>query len=205
MQADRREETEAPYPNPHTLAERRKLSNLGHWLEGGVLGVTAALALLDALKPELRWPGRWWPRAAAASGLGLGGWLLAASGHHGGPRLYFRHEHQDRQHLQMAALLAAGGALEASDTGKLGDFGWAAGLAGVGALFLSHEQHGSGEARAEAERVHRSLGTSLIATGAAKAADAARLPGPWRFVWPLLALDVAGRLLRYREPDGAFE
>ena len=197
--------TGASYPNEHTPEERRKLSNLGHWLEGGVLAAAAGLALLDAVEPELGWPRRWAPRIASGAGVALGGFILVGSLHHGGPRIYLRHEHQDRQHLEMAALIAVGGGVEAAGDKWRSRLGLAGALAGTGALFLAHEQHGTGDARAQAERTHRRLGYSLIAAGAAKTADSFGARGPWHLVWPVLGLAVAGQLLAYREPVGAYE
>lgn len=100
----------------------------------------------------------------------------------------------------MAGLIVAGGALEAVGEGTLAQLGPAAALGGIGRMFLTHEQHGTGDARREAERVHRRLGLTLSAAGTAKAADALRVPGPWRMAWPSLALAVAGQLLAYDEP-----
>ena len=194
-----------PYPNPHSPEERRKLSNVGHWAEGAVLTGAGGLALLDALRPELRWPGRWWPWLATGAGVGLGGLILGGSLHHGGPVRYLRHEHQDRQHLQMAGLIAAGGLLEAVGDATPARLAWPAALAAVGALFLSHEQRGTGEAQAAARRAHVRLGWSIVAAGGAKAAEVLRVPGPWRLAWPLIALTVGAQLLAYREPGGAYE
>jgi hypothetical protein len=104
----------------------------------------------------------------------------------------------------MAALIASGAGVETVGNARLAGLGTAGALAGVGALFLKHEQHGSGEARAQAERAHR-LGYSLLAAAGAKAADTVRAPGPWRFTWPALGLTVAGPLLTYRESAGAYE
>jgi hypothetical protein len=195
----------ASYPNPHTPEERRKLSNLGHWIEGAVLGIAGGLALLDATKRELEWPGRWWPRLTAAAGVALGGFIIGGTFHHGGPRLYLRHEHQDREHLEMAAIIAAGGTLEAVGRGRLARLATAAALTTIGRLFLAHEQHGRDEAQTRAKVVHQRLGYTLVLTGGAKAADALEIRGPWRVVWPVLALLVAAQLLRYSEPVGAFE
>jgi hypothetical protein len=173
-----------PYPNPHQPDERRLLSNIGHWIEGGVLAVGGGLALLDAARPDLGWPRRWSPRVSVAAGAMLGGGILAGTLHHGGPRRYLRHEHQDREHLQMAAIITAAGLLESRGEPPASRLGGAVSLAMIGVMFLRHEQHGTGDA---------------------KAADAFRVPGPWRFGWPLLALGVAAQLLTYREPAGAYE
>lgn len=194
-----------PYPNPHSPDERRLLSNIGHWIEGAVLGVSSGLALLDAVRPDLGWPRRWSPRLSMAAGAVLGGGILAGTLHHGGPRRYLRHEHQDREHLQMAAIITAGGLAESRRELPAAGLGGAASLATIGTMFLRHEQHGSDEALDKSLAAHQRLGLSLIAAGAAKAGEALRLPGPWRFAWPVLALGVAGQLLSYREPPGAYE
>lgn len=195
----------APYPNPHSPGERRLLSNVGHWVEGGVLAVSSGLALLDAARPELDWPGRWSPRASLAAGVLLGGGILVGTLHHGGPRAYLRHEHQDREHLKMACVIAGGGFAEARGGSGPGRLAGAASLATIGAMFLTHEQHGTGEALERSVAVHRRLGVSLIAAGVAKGAHAVRAPGPWHVVWPVAGLGVAAQLVSYREPEGAYE
>lgn len=199
------EAADDPYPNPHSPEERRMLSNIGHWVEGAVLGGAGGLGALDAARPDLGWPRRWSPRLAIGAGAALGGMILGGSLHHGGPRRYLRHEHQDREHLTMAAAIAAGGAIEEFGPGRAAGLGTAGALGVVGQMFLTHEQHGAGEAREQAERTHRRLGVSLIAAGVAKGADALDVPGPWRTVWPVLALGVSAQLLAYREPEGAYE
>ena len=196
---------EAPYPNPHGPSERRLMSNVGHWAEGSMLGAMSALALVGALKPDLRWLARWSPRVAIGAGALLGSGILVGTLHHGGPRAYLSHEHQDVEHLRMAALIAAGGAIEAAVPDPKAGIGGAGALAAIGVIFLRHEQHGTGEALRQARAAHRRLGSALVATGAAKAADSVSAPGPWRLVWPLLGLGVALMLLGYREPTGAYE
>jgi hypothetical protein len=105
----------------------------------------------------------------------------------------------------MASITAAGGLVESASEKRVSRLGGAAALAGVGAMFLAHEQHGSGEARARAERAHRRLALTLLGAAGAEAADALRAPGPWRLAWPAAALAVAVQLLAYREPPGAYE
>lgn len=195
----------AAYPNPHSPEERRLLSNIGHRVEGGLLGVTSALALLDAARPDLDWPGRWSPRVAAGAGLVLGGGILAGTLHHGGPRRYLAHEHQDLEHLRMAAVIATGGLIESAGHERIVGLGGAGALGTIGAMFLRHEQHGTGEALAKSISVHRRLGRSLIAAGLAKAAHSLRARGPWQFAWPMAGLVVATQLIVYREPGGAYE
>lgn len=114
-----------PYPNPHSPAARRRLSNIGHWVEGAVLGVASTLSLADAARPDLGWPGRWSSRAAAGAGTVLGGGILVGTLHHGGPRRYLRHESQDREHMEMAALISTGGLIVAAAESRI------SGLAGA--------------------------------------------------------------------------
>lgn len=171
-----------------------------------MLAGASALALLGARRPELDWPRLWWPRLASGAGVALGGFIVLGSLHHGGPRVYLRHERQDRQHLVMAALIAAGGLTEAAGrTTAPARLGWPLALSAVAAMFLSHEQHGTGEARERSARTHRRLAFGLLATGAARTAEVLGLPGPWATVWPACGLAVAARLLAYREPAGTYE
>ena len=107
--------------------------------------------------------------------------------------------------MAMAGVIAAGGLLEWRLGPGSGELAGAASLATIGAMFLKHEQHGSGEALQRSLAVHRRLGASLVAAGAAKSAHALRFPGPWRVVWPLLGFAVAAQLIGYREPPGAYD
>ena len=147
-----------PYPNPHSPRERRLLSNVGHWIEGAVLAGSSGLALLDAVRPDLGWPGRWSPRFSTAAGAVLGGGILVGTLHHGGPVRYLRHEHQDREHLQMAAIITAGGLAESQGRLPVAGLGGAASMAAIGVMFLRHEQHGSGDALRKSLAAHRRLG-----------------------------------------------
>ena len=170
-----------------------------------MLAASGGLAFGDALRPGLVWPGRWSPRFSLAAGALLAGGILVGTLHHDGPGAYLRHEHQDLEHMKMAAVIAAGGLLESRDPSCFGRLGGAASLATIGAMFLGHEQHGTGEALEESVATHRRLGVSLLAAGAATAAHALRAPGPWGVAWPVLALAAAAQLVSYREPEGAYE
>ncbi len=94
-------------PQPHTPEEQRLFSNIGHWLEGGIITSGGVVVLRDALSArDGHSDGPATVLAGAGSLLGLG--LVAASFHHGGPLTFFRVDHQQRQHLEMAAILTTG-------------------------------------------------------------------------------------------------
>jgi hypothetical protein len=94
-------------PRAHSPEEMRRFSNIGHWVEGAIISGAGGLMLWEALSGEAR------AEKAASSMLAGGGLLLglglvAGSLEHGGPRTFFRADHQQREHLQMAGLLTAG-------------------------------------------------------------------------------------------------
>jgi hypothetical protein len=119
---------------------------------------------------------------------------------------------QQRQHFFMALLLLLAGIAETSQRLGGGEaipfaFVWPGSLALIGILFLVHTQHGSHEAVSWAMRVHRYLGSVLIAAGLARLGQLVWLPmASWlAFVWPVLLLLAAILLVSYREPKGAYE
>jgi hypothetical protein len=187
----------------HTPAEMRRISNLGHWIEGGFMASAGILALRDAFLGR-----RTWPAAAAAGGTLLAGGLLAAGGHHGGPRRFLETDRQQRQHVIIGVALTAGAIAELAADGR-----WRAGLRsvwpsvliGVGTSFITHQQHGTPRALERTLRFHRTLGATLIGAGAARAAELVTRWKPLRFAWPSLLLGAAVQLLTYREPEGAYE
>lgn len=190
-------------PNPHTPAQERLLSNIGHWIEGGILSVAGGAMLLDALgSSNDRYENADSALlAGAGSVLGLG--LIAGSFHHGGPVTYFKADHQQRQHLQMAGLITgAGMSRRAGTLGRV----VASGLVGkVGHMFLTHEQHGTGEAAEIAKAKHQRLGQTILAgAGTIAVGD---LFG-WKLVGAagsVLMLAAGLQLLTYKEPEGAYE
>ena len=199
----------------HTAEQLRRLSNVGHWIEGGILGAVGIVALMQSAGylSTAQWP-YLWPGFVLLAGLTLLMFMLL---HHGVDQVgaawrLMTSDPQQRQHLLMAGLLCAAGAAETLSrmhivtTGALA-FAWPAGLAIIGALFTIHKQHGSSQAVTWAMRVHRYLGVGLIAAGISRAASIIyEVNVRWlAFVWPTLLLLSAVLLVAYREPEGAYE
>jgi hypothetical protein len=200
----------------HSAEEMRQISNLAHVLEGAVLGIAAAIAFLQARSPAPSGSRRYaWQALIATAGLVLLGYLLVP--YHGVSLAREQWEYvwtdpQQRQHLAMALLLMVGGGCELLTatgvvTQRAWRFGWPLGLVGIGALFVIHQQHGTTDAVARAEMIHRVLGATLVITGLLAAAAARSSPSrpTWARLWPLTLLVVALLLVIYREPEGAHE
>lgn len=189
----------------HSPSEQRRLSDLAHRAEGLLLGAVAALSLVEGLGAGA-WAGVTWRALLAAAGALL---LALLYGLH--PRSDWSalwRDPQQRQHTVMAALLLASGVLEL--LGKLGSIsaaviGWPIALLVVGWLFLSHPQHGSGDAISRATRRHRWLGATLIAAGLLRLAALVIGIAFLAIAWPAALSAAAAQLFIYREPQGAFE
>lgn len=152
--------------NPHTPQQERQLSNIGHWVEGAIVAGAGATLLLGALKGDERFES--WARGLlTGAGVTLAVGLVAGSFHHGGPQAFFRADHQQRQHLQMATLIGAAGAARGHD--RFGKLVSNTLIGVVGKMFLSHEQHGTGKAAREARRKHDRLGRTILAAAATQA------------------------------------
>ena len=133
--------------------------------------------------------------------LGLG--LITGSFEHGGPLTFFRADHQQREHLQMAALLAAGGIVRRG--GRVGRVAAAGTTARIGQMFLTHEQHGTGEAAREARGQHQRLGKTILAAAATGALGEV-MGKRWLRAMAATLLTLSGlQLVAYREPAGAYE
>jgi hypothetical protein len=189
-------------PRAHSPEEMRRFSNIGHWVEGAIIGGAGGLLLWEAVSGESR------AEKAASSmltgaGLLLGLGLVAGSLEHGGPATFFQADRQQREHLQMAGLLTAGGL--ARRGGRIGRVAAAGATARIGQMFLTHEQHGAGEAAAEAKGKHERLGKTILA-GAAAGAIGEVLGNRWLRAAAAGLLMLSGfQLLTYREPEGAYE
>lgn len=187
----------------HAPDEKRRLSDLGHMVEGLVLGAVGLVALLAALgigsAASIVWPSL----MVFAGALLL---LLIYPLHPVSDWPAIWHDSQQRQHTVMALALAAAGAGELirSTLAFLG-YVWPAAAVIIGVLFLSHEQHGTSAAAAQAVRRHRLLGISVIIAGLLRAADVTTGARVLAILWPIALLLAALRLLVYREPPGAFE
>lgn len=196
----------------HTPEELRKLSNLGHWVEGVIFGVVGLSALIEVATSIGGGGTRYvWPVFILFAGVFLPFYILL---HHGLGKvgLVWRTttaDPQQRQHLIMAVLLFASGAVETLRVFRwVSDPGWAyvwpAALGVIGALFITHAQHGTHSAVVSSVRTHRVLGITILLAGVAKAVHEVMDSG-WGFIWPLLMLCAAAQLLLYREPPGAYE
>lgn len=185
----------------HTPSEMRRLSNLGHAVEGVLLGGVGVLALAGTLINGA--PGAW-PVLLLAAGLVV---LIA---------IYLRHpledwpaiwnDAQQRQHTLMATALALAGAAEMlRGIGSAFAYVWPGALVVTGALFLAHPQHGTGLGMIRAVWQHRVLGLTAIAAGILRAGEIGTRFGLFGLLWPLLLLAASAQLIMYREPEGAYE
>ena len=189
-------------PNPHTPEQDRTFSNIGHWIEGGIITSAGSALLTSAISEDERYDGYASRFLLGAGGLlGLG--LIAGSFHHGGPRAFFAADHQQRQHLQMAGLITAAGA--ARNLGRLGTLASGALIAMVGQMFLTHEQHGTGQAAAEAKAKHQRLGHTIVAGSALGALGDIARARTARAAGALTMISAGLQLMTYHEPEGAFE
>ncbi len=199
----------------HSPQEMRFLSDLAHWIEGGILGAVALAALAEAAGRLRASPGRYlWPSLILVAGLFLAPYLFL---HHGLAQIdktwrLVLQDMQQQQHLTMAALLLVAGAAELAARGGAlralaWRLAWPAALAAIGALFLIHLQHGAEAAVTWAQTVHRYLGIVLIAAALLRAAQVVGLRPARLFAygWALALLAAALLLASYREPEGAYE
>lgn len=197
----------------HTPEELRLLSNIGHTVEGLLLGTVALIAFAQAIgffpTTRMRYL---WPGVLVLAGLFLPSFVFI----HPTLEIMIAHvriilaDQQQQQHLVMALLLLLSGISEvlairrhAPRFHRLRP----AALFVTGVLFIIHPQHGSGEAVHMATSIHRWLGSMSIASGISRAIEVrAAADARWsRIAWPLFLLVTAIFLLIYREPPGAFE
>lgn len=189
------------------------LSNLGHWIEGGILGGVAVLALVQGFG-LLQSKKYFWPGLILFAGLFLPPYMLL---HHGVAKLGMvwnatMDYPQQRQHFIMALLLLIAGIAEiASRKGEdkihILRFVWPAALVTIGVLFFIHKQHGTHEAVAWAVTVHRLLGALLILSGVLRAGEIVygRQTRWLAYPWAIVFLASAIFLLSYREPEGTYK
>jgi hypothetical protein len=180
----------------HTAEEMRRLSNLGHLVEGIVLAAVGVLALLHGF--GVAWASTAWPLLILLSGVVLLGLIYPLHPPSDWPTLW--RDPQQRQHTIIAAVLAVAGTTELL---RGGGYVWPAALLVIGVLFLTHTQHGRAVARAVL--LHRILGITMIGAGLLRAIEVGTGAGVFAFLWPLALLAAAAQLIVYREPEGAFE
>jgi hypothetical protein len=105
----------------HKPKEIRLMSNIGHWVEGAIMTGSGVLLMREALAD--RPPDKLASDLLAGAGALLGIGLVAGSLEHGGPVAFFRTEAQQREHLQMAALLTGGGLARRAGSDRRGSVG----------------------------------------------------------------------------------
>jgi len=116
------------------------------------------------------------------------------------------HDPQQRQHTIMAAAIAVAGAAELlRGSNPAWAYVWPGATLLIGALFLTHTQHGTGAALIKAVRQHRILGITLILASLLRVAEIITGVSALAILWPLALLAAAVQLIIYREPEGAFE
>lgn len=196
----------------HTPAELRQFSNLGHVVEGILLGAAALVGLAQAFGYFRTGRARYvLPGLLVAAGLFLPAMLLV----HPTLEVMWAHARitladlQQKQHFTMALLLLGSGVAEAFAIQRTRPWlraVWPIALILIGVLFLVHPQHGTDEAMRIAGLIHRWLGLLCIAAGAILllSLDMAKKRWP-RVVASVLLLVAAVLLVVYREPPGAYE
>ena len=190
----------------HTPEELRRLSNLGHLLEGLLLAVVGVLAILGAVGVANLAPTAW-PILNIVAGVLLLILIYPRHPRSDWPAIW--RDPQQRQHTLIAAALAVASLAELlgarGSSGAGWSYAWPVALLLIGALFLTHTQHGQGQAVARAVLLHRILGGAIMLGGILRLADVSAAGGVFAFLWPLALLAAAAQLLLYREPEGAFE
>jgi hypothetical protein len=198
-------------PPWHTAEEMRQFSNAAHTIEGLIIACASAVLLAQA---SGRLTSRSCARAAPYLMLLAGAFLvlflmlpvhgLSTANLHWS---FVLGDAQQRQHLIMGVLLLLLGWADVS-RGESG--GWLAlvcpvVIATIGALFLSHEQHGTSDAVARAVLIHRGLGVLFLLAGALCLHARLRPRVQWAAqAWPIFLLLASLLLLFYREPAGAY-
>ena len=190
------------------------ISNLAHWIEGGMFATVALIALLQALGYAQSKAAQYlWPGLILVAGVFLPAYILLQRGFDGIGLTWnlVIEDPQQREHFLMALLLLAAGLAEVLDRAKLlltrlRKFVAPAAFVAIGLLFVFHTEYGTPEAIAESVTKHRYLGLVIAIAGLFKAAD-----GLWRkkfrwiaFPWIAMLFIAALILITYREPAGAY-
>lgn len=187
----------------HTPEENRRLSNLGHVMEGMLFGVVGILALLGNIGLAA-WASTVWPIMILVAGILL--LILIYPRHPMSDWPAIWRDMQQRQHTIMAAAVAFGGAAELlRGSSPAWGYVWSGVMLLIGGMFLIHEQHGTSEAATRAVRQHRILGWTAIAAGLLRVMELIAGANLFSIVWPVALLAAAAQLILYREPAGAYE
>lgn len=191
------------------------ISNLAHWIEGGIFGIVAVIALLQAFGYArtgfLRYM---WQGLILVAGAFLPFYLLLQRGFdQAGESLRFViGDQQQREHVFMSLLLLSAGAAETLLAANLiRGRGWRfvapTALVLIGVILIFHTEYGTAEAIAESVTQHRYQGILVILVGLFKAAQVlwSRKFRWLEFIWVFLLFGAAVLLISYREPEGAYK
>ena len=197
-----------------TPEELQWISNLAHWIEGGMFAVVGLIALVQALGyAQSKGAQYLWPGLILMAGIFLPIYILLQRGPDqiGTTWNLVIRDPQQREHFLMALLLLAIGGVETLFRKNLLRFAvWKfvapIALIVIGILLLFHTEYGTLEAMAEAARKHAYMGFVIILAGVLKAADVHwRSKFSWlAFPWIAMLLIAALLLVTYREPAGAY-
>lgn len=198
-----------------TPEELQWISNVAHWIEGGMFGVVALIAFFQALGyAQSKCAQYLWPGLILVAGVFLPAYILLQRGLDGIGITWSLviSDPQQREHFLMSLLLLAIGSVETLIRKELlrsevWKFVSPVALVLIGVLLLFHTEYGTPEAIAEAARKHTYMGFVIIVAGLLKAAEV-----HWRrrlrwlaFPWIVLLFIAAVMLITYREPPGAYK
>lgn len=190
------------------------LSSLAHWIEGGMFGVVALMALLQAFGYANSKGAQYvWPGLVFIAGLFLPAYILLQRGPDeiGVTWAAVIRDPQQREHFLMALLLLAAGLAEivhrarVSRTRLWGLVAPAAFVA-IGIVLILHTEYGTPQAIAESVLKHKYMGVIIALAGLFKAADVLwQKTFRWlAFPWIGFLFIAALLLITYREPSGAY-
>lgn len=197
----------------HTPEELQLLSNVAHWIEGGLFLIIAIIVILQTLGYLRSQKAQYlWPVIILTAGIFLP--LFSFSHHFNELALAWKatiYDSQQLQHMIMAILITIAGIAEVAYLRGQGKnrflqfvFPLVVGIIGI--MFIAHPQHGTSEAVLRAATIHKYLGAVLILAGVFKALEVVkRSTQKWlTFSWVLFLTIAAILLISYREPEGAY-
>lgn len=198
-----------------TPEELQWISNLAHWIEGGMFGTVAVIALFQALGyAQSKGAQYLWPGLILVAGIFLPAYILLQRGL-GGVGITWTlviGDPQQREHFLMALLLLAAGSAEMLIRRQVArsavwKFVSPLALVVIGLVLVFHTEYGTPEAIAEAARKHAYLGLVIVMAGLFKVGEVLwRRRFKWlAFPWIVLLLMAAVMLITYREPPGAYK
>lgn len=199
---------------PQTPEELQWISNLAHWIEGGMFAIVGLIALLQAFGyAQSRGIQYLWPGLILVAGVFLPVFILLQPGISGVGTTWnlVVRDPQQREHFAMAVLLLVAGLAEVllrtkKSRAAIWKFVAPIALATIGVLFFVHTEYGTPEAVTEAARKHDYMGSAILLGGLFKGADVLwRKRFAWlAFPWIAMLLVAAVLLMTYREPRGAY-